>query len=365
MSDPYADLDIDPAVLADVTRVVQELMKQQQLDLENGGQLYEEQELDEDDSIYYRDNNNHNHNNDPFGISGVSRDVHARDSLEHADRHDFVVSLLSVKDDGHGDKEPKGHSEALEEVSTSPFSSKAPSSQSTSTSSALSLTSSSTTSLTPLKSSSQPFSLQDSALKPDSTHLASPSSNDGSDVDTSLLPGQKTPTRATATVNASATDPDGENHQFFEHASSQDISVSKTPSSSPTKATTPRYETIPRAIPASASPPSRLRRKKALLIGINYFGDPNQLLGCINDTRDVFGFLNGYYGFRYQDTVMLTDDQIYEDKRPTGANIRYWMKWLVKDAEPQDSLFFHYAGKTKSMIGNYDMMEKSYLLEFF
>ncbi|KAG0238453.1 Ca(2+)-dependent cysteine protease [Actinomortierella wolfii] len=89
---------------------------------------------------------------------------------------------------------------------------------------------------------------------------------------------------------------------------------------------------------------TRPRRKKALLIGINYFGDPNQLPGCINDTRDIFGFLNGYYGFRYQDTVMLTDDQIYEDKRPSGANIRYWMKWLVQDAEPHDSLFFHYAG---------------------
>ncbi|KAI8599934.1 peptidase C14 [Dissophora ornata] len=92
--------------------------------------------------------------------------------------------------------------------------------------------------------------------------------------------------------------------------------------------------------------PTRPRRKRALLIGINYFGDPNQLLGCINDTRDVFGFLNGYFGFRYQDTIMLTDDQIYEDKRPTGANIRYWMKWLIKDAEPHDSLFFHYAGKS-------------------
>lgn len=100
---------------------------------------------------------------------------------------------------------------------------------------------------------------------------------------------------------------------------------------------------VPR--PLAPPRPARQPRKKALLIGINYFGDPNQLLGCINDTRDVFGFLSGHFSFRYQDTVMLTDDQIYEDKRPTGANIRYWMKWLVKDAEPQDSLFFHYAGQ--------------------
>ncbi|KAG0037704.1 Ca(2+)-dependent cysteine protease [Podila clonocystis] len=348
MSDPYADLDIDPAVLADVTRVVQELMKQQQLELENEIENdpleYEEQE----ETIHYHDNDCHNHNNDPFGISAVSRDVHARDPLEHADRHDFV-SLLSVKRDS--DKETKEHSEAHSEVSSTLLSltAESQSSHSTSTSSALgSIASSSTASSASLtsSSSSQPFSLQDSALKPGSTHLAPPSSsaNDGSDIVITLLPGQKTPTRATATVKAPVTDPDGDGHQFFEHAPSKDISLSKTPTSSPTKLTAPRYETIPRVIPASASPPTRPRRKKALLIGINYFGDPNQLLGCINDSRDVFGFLNGYYGFRYQDTVMLTDDQIYEDKRPTGANIRYWMKWLVKDAEPQDSLFFHYAG---------------------
>ncbi|KAK3810041.1 MAG: peptidase C14 [Benniella sp.] len=95
------------------------------------------------------------------------------------------------------------------------------------------------------------------------------------------------------------------------------------------------------------APPTRAARKKALLIGINYFGDPNQLLGCINDTRELFGFISGYFGFMYHDTIMLTDDSIYEDKRPTGANIRYWMKWLIKDAQPQDSLFFHYAGNSE------------------
>ncbi|KAF9301873.1 Ca(2+)-dependent cysteine protease [Mortierella antarctica] len=353
MSDPYADLDIDPAVLADVTRVVQELMKQQQLELalEIEGEIDSEplEYGEQEEAIHCHDNDSHNHNNDPFGISAVSREVLARDPLEHADRHDFVVSHLSVKSDA--DNETKEHSEAYSQVSSTLLSSTAESltSRLTSTSSALgSFASSSTASSTSLTSSSpsQPFSLQDSALKPGSTHLAPPSSsaNDGSDVVITLLPGQKTPTRATATVKAPTTDPDGDGHQFFEHAPSKDISFSKTPTSSPTKATTPRYETIPRVIPASASPPTRPRRKKALLIGINYFGDPNQLLGCINDTRDVFGFLNGYYGFRYQDTVMLTDDQIYEDKRPTGANIRYWMKWLIKDAEPQDSLFFHYAG---------------------
>ncbi|KAF9996375.1 Ca(2+)-dependent cysteine protease [Modicella reniformis] len=135
-----------------------------------------------------------------------------------------------------------------------------------------------------------------------------------------------------------------------EHEAVDLAKISTTPRANDTKDTVDKTKSasqptssavISRPIPQS---PSRPKRKKALLIGINYFGDPNQLLGCINDTRDVFGFINGYFGFRFQDTILLTDDQIYEDKRPTGANIRYWMKWLVKDAEPQDSLFFHYAG---------------------
>ncbi|KAH7042404.1 caspase domain-containing protein [Linnemannia elongata] len=152
--------------------------------------------------------------------------------------------------------------------------------------------------------------------------------------------------------------PDAPDHKYFDHDNdtipqgSKDSAHAATKANSlkpgslgavPSKGAAPSSTAVvPRVIPL---PPTRPRRKKALLIGINYFGDPNQLLGCINDTRDVFGFLNGYYGFRYQDTIMLTDDQIYEDKRPTAANIRYWMKWLVKDAEPQDSLFFHYAGR--------------------
>ena len=43
--------------------------------------------------------------------------------------------------------------------------------------------------------------------------------------------------------------------------------------------------------------------------------------------------------------VILTDDQQNPMSQPTKANILRAMHWLVKDAKPNDSLFFHYSGK--------------------
>jgi len=41
----------------------------------------------------------------------------------------------------------------------------------------------------------------------------------------------------------------------------------------------------------------------------------------------------------------MTDDSKDETLIPTRKNIINAMKWLVKDAKPNDSLFFHYSGK--------------------
>jgi len=50
------------------------------------------------------------------------------------------------------------------------------------------------------------------------------------------------------------------------------------------------------------------------------------------------------YGYRVEDTVMLTDDTRDARKLPTRENILQAMRWLVTDAQPNDSLFFHYSG---------------------
>ncbi|KAJ3084046.1 Ca(2+)-dependent cysteine protease [Quaeritorhiza haematococci] len=87
-------------------------------------------------------------------------------------------------------------------------------------------------------------------------------------------------------------------------------------------------------------------RKKALLIGINYFGQKGQLAGCINDVKNIKSFIMRQYGFTDtpQTMVVLTDDQSHPSFRPTRANIIQAMQWLVSGAQYGDSLFFHYSG---------------------
>ncbi|CCK68019.1 Ca(2+)-dependent cysteine protease MCA1 KNAG_0A03330 [Huiozyma naganishii CBS 8797] len=96
-------------------------------------------------------------------------------------------------------------------------------------------------------------------------------------------------------------------------------------------------------------------QRKALIIGINYIGSKNQLRGCINDAHNIFDFLTSRYGYSRDDIVMLTDDQQNMVCVPTRANMIRAMNWLVKDARPNDSLFFHYSGHgglTKDLDGD-------------
>ncbi|KXX77024.1 Metacaspase-1B [Madurella mycetomatis] len=85
-------------------------------------------------------------------------------------------------------------------------------------------------------------------------------------------------------------------------------------------------------------------RRKALLIGINYFNQRGQLKGCINDVRNMSAYLVENFGYKYDDMVILMDDQQNLMSQPTKQNILRAMHWLVKDARPNDSLFFHYSG---------------------
>src|SRR4051794_8681457 len=80
-------------------------------------------------------------------------------------------------------------------------------------------------------------------------------------------------------------------------------------------------------------------RRKALLIGINYFGQRGQLRGCINDVRNMSAYLSERFGYKREDMVILTDDQQNPMSQPTKQNILRAMHWLVKDAKPDDSLF--------------------------
>lgn len=96
-------------------------------------------------------------------------------------------------------------------------------------------------------------------------------------------------------------------------------------------------------------------KKRALLIGINYFGQNGELRGCINDVQNVKGFLINHWGYKQDDMVILTDDATNPRMQPTTANIIQAMQWLVNNAKPNDALFFHYSGhggQTKDTDGD-------------
>ncbi|EMD33516.1 hypothetical protein CERSUDRAFT_118087 [Gelatoporia subvermispora B] len=96
-------------------------------------------------------------------------------------------------------------------------------------------------------------------------------------------------------------------------------------------------------------------KRKALCIGINYIGQSAELKGCINDAHNVKRFLIDDYGYLEDDIVMLTDDAPHHRQIPTQQNMLAAMEWLVRDAQPHDSLFFHYSGhggQTKDLDGD-------------
>ncbi|RHY34556.1 hypothetical protein DYB32_000863 [Aphanomyces invadans] len=90
--------------------------------------------------------------------------------------------------------------------------------------------------------------------------------------------------------------------------------------------------------------------KKALFIGINYFGTDAELrggcdiasnqrltkgVGCIKDVENLHRFVKDRCGFPANNMRRLTDDQQGHD-RPTRANILAGMRWLVENAPKAD-----------------------------
>jgi len=67
-------------------------------------------------------------------------------------------------------------------------------------------------------------------------------------------------------------------------------------------------------------------------------------------------FITQRFGFPedQQSMVLLTDDGSGRDT-PTKANILRYMAWLVQDASPGDSLFFHYSGHGSQAEDNFGL----------
>jgi metacaspase-1 len=80
--------------------------------------------------------------------------------------------------------------------------------------------------------------------------------------------------------------------------------------------------------------------KKALLVGLNHYPDPeNTLHGCINDVHQVDQLLRTHFGFTDGSAVRLLTDA-----RATTAAIVSRLHWLIDGASAGDVLVFHYSG---------------------
>lgn len=81
-------------------------------------------------------------------------------------------------------------------------------------------------------------------------------------------------------------------------------------------------------------------RRKALYIGINYFGQKGELRGCINDVHNIKAFFEERSTI--DESMVLTDDN--PEHMPTRENILNAFQWLREDCQPGDSLILHYSG---------------------
>jgi hypothetical protein len=80
------------------------------------------------------------------------------------------------------------------------------------------------------------------------------------------------------------------------------------------------------------------KRKRALLVGINYTGTTNELFGCINDVTSIKERISKA-GF--SDISVITD---LTPKKPTRATILEEFKLLLSTSKQDDLLFFCYSG---------------------
>jgi uncharacterized caspase-like protein len=83
-----------------------------------------------------------------------------------------------------------------------------------------------------------------------------------------------------------------------------------------------------------------LMTRKALLVGLNRYPDPeNALRGCLNDVKQMSRMLEDHFGFERSRGIRLLTD-----RQATTEAIRDGLAWLMDGAAAGDVLVFHYSG---------------------
>lgn len=104
------------------------------------------------------------------------------------------------------------------------------------------------------------------------------------------------------------------------------------------------HEASSQVYEANQGPVELNGRRKSLLIGINYFGSPHELHGCVDDVHRMLPLVK-HWGFGETDCQrILLDAPDWQGQRPTLANLRAAIAWLVHDAQPGDAFLLHYSG---------------------
>lgn len=83
--------------------------------------------------------------------------------------------------------------------------------------------------------------------------------------------------------------------------------------------------------------------KRALLIGINYYGSSVALNGCINDINNIRELLIRVFKYDPKNITVL-DDRAANLLKPTKANINKFINQMVALTKAGDTLFLHYSG---------------------
>ncbi|SOV24584.1 metacaspase 1 [Plasmodium sp. DRC-Itaito] len=107
---------------------------------------------------------------------------------------------------------------------------------------------------------------------------------------------------------------------------------------------------------------SSSNQKKALLIGINYYGTKYELNGCTNDTLRMKDLLVRKYQFydSSNNIVRLIDNEANPNYRPTRSNILSALMWLTRDNKSGDILFFLFSGHGSQQKDHMHIEEDGY-----